>query len=95
MPRARAALLAAFAVLLVACSHDGAHVGEVVLAPETLRSLNRGVFDLTSFTPEPIDGAWKFLRFTAPAAPENSGGRSSTPRGASSVSSCARANRRT
>lgn len=29
---------------------------------------------ITSLTPEPIDGNWKYLRFTAPASPGNSGG---------------------
>jgi hypothetical protein len=29
---------------------------------------------LTSLTPEPVDGRWKFLRFSAPASPGNSGG---------------------
>lgn len=29
---------------------------------------------LTSETPEPLDGTWKFLRFSAPASPGNSGG---------------------
>jgi hypothetical protein len=29
---------------------------------------------LTSETPEPLDGQWKYLRFSAPASPGNSGG---------------------
>ncbi len=29
---------------------------------------------LTSETPEPLDGEWKYLRFSAPASPGNSGG---------------------
>lgn len=30
--------------------------------------------DVASFTPEPIDAAWRFIRFSAPASPGNSGG---------------------
>ncbi len=30
--------------------------------------------DVASFTPEPIDGPWRFIRFSAPASPGNSGG---------------------
>ena len=29
---------------------------------------------ITSFTPEPLEGAWRNIRFTAPASPGNSGG---------------------
>ena len=29
---------------------------------------------VTSFTPEEVDGQWRFVRFTAPASPGNSGG---------------------
>ena len=29
---------------------------------------------ITSFTPEPVDGKWRYIRFTAPASPGNSGG---------------------
>ncbi|HUH04929.1 MAG TPA: serine protease [Kofleriaceae bacterium] len=30
--------------------------------------------NVASFTPEPLDGAWKFIRYSAPASPGNSGG---------------------
>ena len=57
-------------------SAKGVNIGDAVLTVGN--ALGSGIVvrsgSLTSFTPEEMEGRWKFIRFTAPASPGNSGG---------------------
>jgi hypothetical protein len=56
--------------------NSGARVGDAVFTVGNAHGegvvVRSGV--LTSFTPEEMDGRWRFIRFSAPASPGNSGG---------------------